>query len=334
MRGLLSFTAWLLTTTSLAATAPDASLDALEEGSRLEETFSETHPARLEAEQPTSPVRTYDVNRPWRLELLSSPTAFVLDRGEWELGLGTAPTEASQLDMNELGLHARYGLIRSLTLGVFVSNPMESWEDPFALVDALWNISNLDTTSFALRAWWGRPYKKGSQAFNMSYTLHREGVGASFVVSEVIRDRLKLHLALGFHRGLYRQTPTEVPEAMIFYSTSRSTTSFYRLSAGLEWRLSRRHGLGFSLSPQLKTERSRWGFEEGSTETLEGGRSFAMGLMGGVGYTYNLEKLGFSAGIEGGPYYSKYAWSDSYSSYGYFAFLGNTNLNFSVDYRF
>lgn len=283
------------------------------------------------------------VNRPWQLDTMAGPTAFVLERREVQVGL-YFQSIMSHLRVG-VPVFARYGLSEKLSVGVgSLLELNSSGRGRLLIADGKWNFANTGLWSFGLRSWVG---------YLVSSNSHGQAIPAVFEIaaSRVFSSSAIGHfsLSLGRNRTASSLVSTwfgggsgnQVP-----YESGYSNFGNYkvvRTTAVLESRLSQRHGVTFSVSPQL-TQQS-WGYSyvyNGSDDGSSSDLTTAFGIPVGVSYQYLKQYFCFALGLEMGPtwrdgtYFSQArAGNPAYSSHWTdFDGLGMTSLALGLDVRF
>lgn len=299
----------------------------------------------------TAPVESVasermDVNRPWEVQIPAGPTAFVLEQREFQAGLYKEHITNSLSVGGPLSV--RYGLTENITIGVGTPFEFSSFDrGRLLLVEGKWNFLNSGSWSFALRPWFG--YHIAADPSK------RDGpLVAELIASRVLSDSLKLHLIGafgkntrdGFHSYSYASTDTNGNPTN--HTSENRNTNLYnvvRSTAALEWRMHRRHGITFSISPQY-----RWNEYQYSSPYMGGSgvgsdRYTDMGMTAGVSYHYLREHFGFALGVEMGPTWHSNHYIYSYSSgsgsytnqdnrWSSLELLGMSSVSAAVDYRF
>lgn len=276
-----------------------------------------------EVSQTEKPLPVY---RPWNLDLPpAGPTAFVLDRGQFEFGVSTGGFE-KQIGMYRLYNRVRYGVTDSLTVGVAPEIFFQS-----SLVELKWNFLNLGRTSYSITPWTGFHIRHRNQYFQQKDIPFALELSASTVIDE--RHRWHYGIGVGKNRKIYRSLQTYYDQYGVQSDyLSVTTEEAIRANAAYELRVSREHSLSFSLAPFYQKEVWEEAYSNGET---------SKGVLAGVGFQYYYRKFGAMVGGETGPVWRRYTYQyhDYYNesvlnSYNYSSMHFGLTLSASATARF
>ncbi len=255
------------------------------------------------------------VNRPWMLNTVAGPTAFVLDSRQFEIGIPL--NRFSQLVWAESGssrpyLHANYGLTDSVSLSVGGSQSTVSG-------GVKWNFWNGEAWSFSLNPWVGYQFRQPNNYFSQNISK-KIPVGIALAASRVIDGRHKTHFSLELARSSIDSSLSYsypnfagAPDSSV-HSRSVIQQVDARIAAAYELRLNRRHGVSFWVAPaisRIDTESSHFGTD--LPASINKWDDTLIQVEAGVGYQYFLDHFGFEIGIAAGPQWSSYRSSEIYN---------------------
>lgn len=297
----------------LAMTSPSAWAEIGTIQSQIEETNTTEMDPEIFSEPPenattATPQSTVplDVNRTWMLKTQAGPTAFVLDAGQFELGI---PLDRfSQLIWS--GTSTRP--LASVTYGLSNWLSAELRAGRYAASGAMkWNFWNPDPWSFSISPSVGIQF-----AHKSMYDADREQpIALALAASRVIDPSRKIHFSLELGKSEHSSSYGESSEIYGFIHEQSGHFSTARFSASYELRLNRRHGASFSLSPGITRSTQVSHYVNGkyqSDSTLFHASTF---LELGVGYQYLLDHFGFELGAAIGPKWTHYRYAEYESSY-------------------
>lgn len=265
-----------------------------------------------------TPFNAVSVNRPWQLETPAGQTAFVLDPHVFQVGAYTDHV----MDWVDVGgpLLLRYGLTDRISVGL--GSPIQVSalnQGPTLIGEAKWNFLNSGLWSFAVRPWVGYHFASGFERKDAPFAFE-------LAASRVLSESARLHVSVSYGQNTRTSSYSYLyTNDTSYYNHDSTLYKVFRLTAALEWRMRRRHGLTFSLSPQYRSEVSH---ETGTSGDSDWNRS-DLGLLVGVFYSFLLQNFGFSVGMEAGPTSSR--WGREAST---IYLTGMASPSLSVDYRF